>query len=126
MSNLIRFQAPTIFLSLPEKPATIRLAPDLLARTQDEAKRRGWSFNRFGAWILAQFIEMEFLDAENRAFVYELVAQLQGPWTALDVVNALVTAARKEITAGKIRPMFWSGQILKTKKSDADLIEVQE
>jgi hypothetical protein len=110
---------PMICFSLPEKPTTIRLTPDVAARFQDDAKRRGWSFNKFGCWLVGQIVELELLEPANREFVRELLAQLSGPWTALDVINALVTAARREISSGKLKPMFWSGQIKNVKKIDA-------
>jgi hypothetical protein len=97
--------------AVPEKNTTVRLDPTLRARAEDEARRRGWSVSSFGAWAIRQVIELEFLDTDNQHFVQELLANLGAPWSAFDVINALVGAARREVAKGRLRPMFWSGQI---------------
>lgn len=126
MSTAGNFTRPFVCLSISEKPTTIRLSPEAAARFQDDAKRRGWSFNKFGCWLVAQIVELEMLEPANREFVNQLLAQLSGPWTALDVINALVTAARREISSGKLKPMFWSGQIRNVRKIDAVCSEVRK
>ncbi|MGH9021469.1 MAG: hypothetical protein ACRDV0_10760, partial [Acidimicrobiales bacterium] len=78
--------------SISEKPTIFRLPPELRAKAEDEASRREWKLGPFCAWALRQILSLEFLDADNRAFVERLRQELGGPWRPLDIVNALVGA----------------------------------
>jgi hypothetical protein len=107
------------FFSLPQKPTTVHLEIELRAEVENEANARGKKLSGFLASIIQKTIRLEFLDPANRAFVLSVLHEVGGPWHALDVINALVTAARREIAAGRLRPAIWSGQIESVQKSDA-------
>jgi hypothetical protein len=103
--------AATLCFSLPEMPTTARLDPDLRALAQNQARARGYrSLSKFIEWCVRQALTLEFLTPDNRDFVHQVRQALGGPWQPLDVINALVASARKEIAAGRLRPAFWSGQ----------------
>ncbi len=101
-------------MSLPEKPTTVRLASDLRAKAEDNA--RIWARGRTAVlspyleWAIRQVIELEFLSAENRVFVNGIVGELGEPWTALTVINVLLASMRREVRSGRLRPLFWIGQ----------------
>ena len=104
--------------SLPEKPTTLRLRPDVRAAVEDAAARRGWSVNRFGGWALEQFVSLEFLEKANREFVLEILRQVGPPWDVFHVLNRLLAHARELVRAGRMRPTFWTAQGNSWKKSE--------
>jgi len=106
------------------KPLTVRLDPDLYAQAQDAAKqlnpREGDPLmGPFSAWCVRQIVLLTFLSEENREFLQGMLRELGQPWHALDLINALISAVRKEVRAGRLRPMFCSWQINSSKKKDA-------
>jgi len=91
--------------------STVLLPPELFARVEDGARQRGWSFTRFAEWCLDQFLELRFLDQDNREFIIEVSRELGAPWTPLAVLNRLVSDLREQVRSGKLRPSFWAGQL---------------
>jgi hypothetical protein len=91
----------------------LRLDPDLHAEAADEATLRQISQTRFGAWVFRQILRLEFLSLENREFIRVIAAELGRPFTALDVIDGLVSAARRATREGKLRPGFWPAQAIK-------------
>src|ERR1700734_2124027 len=101
-----------IFFSLPVKPTTVRMLPDLRAEAEDAAKKsKIKGLSEFLASLIQNSLRLEFLDPQNRAFVFSVVSEVGGPWGALEVINALITAVRQEFTAGRLRLGMWNGQV---------------
>ena len=106
------------------KLVSIRLHPELHARAFDEARRRKHGdgdplLGPFCAWCVRQIVNLDFLSIENREFLHGMFTELGRPWTLLDLVDNAVTYYRKEVRAGRLRPMFWSGQIRSSMKEGA-------
>jgi len=106
------------------KLVTIRLHPELHARAFDEARRKKHGdgdplLGPFCAWCVRQIVNMEFLCTENREFLDGMLRELGRPWHAFDLVDTLISILRKEVRAGRLRPMFWSGQIRSSMKEGA-------
>ena len=106
------------------KPVTLRLPPELHAQAFDEARRRNDSDTEpkvgpFCAWCVRQILTLEFLSPENREFIGGILRELGRPWTLLDVLDTIVSTFRKEVRAGRVRPVFWSGQLESLKKNGA-------
>jgi hypothetical protein len=102
--------APLLMSLDLRKPTGYRASPDRHARLADEARRRGWSLQRFLDFVLDQFLELEFLDAPNREFLRQTAAALGRPFTPLDILNGCVSYVRRRLAAGKCVTGFYAKQ----------------
>jgi len=124
MSTTLALHTPLRMSIDMRKPVTVRLEAELHAQAFDEARRRNDSDTEpkvgpFCAWCVRQILTLEFLLPENREFIGGILRELGRPWTLLDVLDTIVSTFRKEVRAGRVRPVFWSGQLESLKKNGA-------
>jgi hypothetical protein len=93
------------------KRASVLLRPELHAQATDAARRRGWSFVQLSEQAFDWFLNVTFLDHENREFLHDLVRELGAPWDWPAVLNRVVSEYREQVRSGKLRPSFWLGQV---------------
>jgi hypothetical protein len=117
--------APMLMGTDVRKRVSVSLEPMLHAQAGEEARRRKTSnsdreeLGPFCAWCVKQILSLEFLCEENREFLSGILAQLGRPWTMLDVLDAIVSTFRKEVRSGRLKPLFWTGQVGRSEKSGA-------
>lgn len=119
------FSSPMLMGTDMRKRVSVSLELEIHARAGEEARRRKTSnsdreeLGPFCAWCVKQILSLEFLCEENREFVSGILAHLGRPWTMLDVLDAIVSTFRKEVRAGRVRPLFCTGQAGRSEKSGA-------
>jgi hypothetical protein len=117
------FGAPMLMGTDMRKRVSVSLELELHARAGEEARRRKVSnsdredLGPFCAWCVKQILSLEFLSTENREFLQGILAHLGRPWTTLDVLDAIVSTFRKEVRAGRVKPLFCTGQVVRSEKS---------
>lgn len=123
-THLRELRAPQLMSIDDRKLVTVRLEPELHARAYDEARRRKCGdgdplVGPFCAWCVRQILKLDFLCEENREFLGGMLRELGRPWNALDLIDVLISTVRKEVRAGRLRPMFWTGQIKSSVNGEA-------
>lgn len=106
------------------KSVTVRLEPELHARAYDDARRRKYGdgdplLGPFCAWCVRQLVTHDWLSPENREFLEGILRELGRPWDLLELANFAVSVLRKEMRAGRVRPLFWSGPVSNPPKEGA-------
>lgn len=97
-------------MGIPAKPATWRPEAMLRCEAEDAARHRGISLTRLVDACVEGILRLSFLDDENRQLVLSITRAIGKPWTALDVVNRLISEIRVQILEGRVLSFNWSGQ----------------
>ncbi len=97
-------------MGIPAKPATWRPEALLRCEAEDAARHRGISLTRLVDACVEGILRLSFLDNENRQLVLNIARTLGKPWTALDVLNRLVSEIRVQILEGRVLSFHWGSQ----------------
>lgn len=89
-------------MGMAAAPASWRPEIMLRCEAEDAARHRGISLTRLLDFCVAGILHLSFLDHPNRELVLDITRALGKPWTALDVLNRLVSEIRVQILEGKV------------------------